>query len=248
MQPPNYTRTLGNPGCNDSAATAVKGRIIYTATGNQFGGNASLRIPRSTGGVLQGYADVVIRTGPTPDVAPCDYNFATFGSCKVAFVNAAPNEIGAGGWQKTSTTGNQIPSAVFDAILLVNGAVVKLANQTTTGFGPVNTAFGGGGPWTTGLVNITALSVLDTPPTEKFTLSGSDNRVGGIGTLSMVSGAVSNRTQTGPNGNRGWMNLAIKNSLPRPVPGLSTGAVLMLVALVAGSTLFLARRAMLATD
>ena len=251
MTATNYTVTVGNPGCLDPAATGVRGRVKYLATGNQFGGNAPARVPRSPAtpsGVIQGYADVVVRTGPSQADLPCDYNMTTTGTCKVAFANAAPNEIGAAGWKITGTTGNQIPSAVFDAIIASNGKVEKLANGTTGGYGPVNTAAGGGGPWTTGKVVITAVSLPDTPPTEVFTLTGSDNRVGGLGTLSLVSGAASNRTVTGPNGNRGWMNLSLVRALPRPVPGLSTGAVLMLVALVAGATLFLVRRAMVAAD
>jgi hypothetical protein len=62
---------------------------------------------------------------------------------------------------------------------------------------------------------------------EMFTRTGSDNRVSGIGNISLVAGAVSARTTSGPNANRGWMTLTV----PEPAAMLSAaGALLALVA------------------
>ena len=54
-----------------------------------------------------------------------------------------------------------------------------------------------------------------------------DNRtLMGGGTLSLVSGALSNRAISGPNANRGWMRLV----LPEPKAALGAGAALAALA------------------
>ena len=76
--------------------------------------------------------------------------------------------------------------------------------------GPVllNTAMSKGGPWTTGRINITNTAAV--PMTETFTLTGKDARTAnGGGTIQLVSGSVSTRATTGPNSNRGWVELQL---------------------------------------
>jgi hypothetical protein len=79
-----------------------------------------------------------------------------------------------------------------------------------------------GFPWSTGFITI---SQPGAGPPEIFFLSGTDMRVGGVGNLSMVSGALSLRALSGPNANRGWISL----NLPEPTVALGgMGALAML--------------------
>jgi hypothetical protein len=79
-----------------------------------------------------------------------------------------------------------------------------------------------GFPWSTGFITI---SQPGAGPPEIFFLSGTDMRVGGVGNLSMVSGALSLRALSGPNANRGWVSL----NLPEPTVALGgMGALAML--------------------
>ena len=73
---------------------------------------------------------------------------------------------------------------------------------------PTNMATSQPGPWTTGKIIISNPAAAGAG--EKFTLSGKDSRtVHGAGTIQMVSGAVSQRTASGPNANRGWIQLEL---------------------------------------
>lgn len=82
-----------------------------------------------------------------------------------------------------------------------------------------------GYPWTTGLITVAAPGTPMGNPAETFFLSGSDMRVAGVGNLSLVSGALSQRVLSGPNANRGWLHLTI----PEPTVALgSVGALAML--------------------
>jgi hypothetical protein len=93
-----------------------------------------------------------------------------------------------------------------------------------------------GYPWTTGMITISAFAAGQF---ELFTITGMDNRTTmGAGTIQLVSGGVSQRTQSGPNANRGWIRLVLA---PLPgVPALSTPALAVtagLMLLVAGYTM-----------
>jgi hypothetical protein len=105
-----------------------------------------------------------------------------------------------------------------------------------------NSAAGFGGPWTTGQLTVVQTKAS---PTEIFTLSGSDGRAPtGIGPISLVAGGLSNRARSGPNANRGWLNLVVGPVIPI-VPSLSGWSVasLGLVLLGIGAAgLALARR------
>ncbi len=67
------------------------------------------------------------------------------------------------------------------------------------------------------------------PSPEVFFLTGSDNRVDGIGNISLVAGGVSERTLTGPTANRGWLNFRV---VPEPTRMLMLAAGLALLALL----------------
>ena len=66
-------------------------------------------------------------------------------------------------------------------------------------------------PNATGMLSISAPLALGAA--EVFTLTGSDARVSGVGTISLVAGGLSNRAVSGPNANRGWLNLTIGSPL-----------------------------------
>ncbi len=71
---------------------------------------------------------------------------------------------------------------------------------------------------------------------EIFVISGFDNRTATnhVGSISLVAGAVSDRVLSGPNVNRGWLNLVVKQPFglvpAMTAPGLA--AAIGLLALV----------------
>ncbi len=96
------------------------------------------------------------------------------------------------------------------------------------GAAPSNMVFASKGyPWTTGLIT---LSQPSAGPAEIFYLSGTDMRVSGVGNISLVSGALSSRALSGPNGNRGWLSL----TLPEPTAALGSAAALAVLGLCHG--------------
>lgn len=85
-----------------------------------------------------------------------------------------------------------------------------------------------GFPWTTGFITLTQPLA---GPAEVFYLEGTDNRVAGNGNIQLVSGALSTRKLSGPNGNRGWLDL---NLVPEPTTALGAAGALALLGLVHG--------------
>jgi hypothetical protein len=223
-----------NPGCNGVKPTVLMnkyvGRLKYKRTGAQFGGNAVSKV--------SGTADVALNAAGV-GALPCDY---TMEDCQIAMATANPQTIGVGGgtWGGFQTTAGFAPNpGLFNGKVNAAGLVLSV---TATGIaaGNPNAAQSWGAPWTAGKVYVTVPSTAD-GGTEQFSLSGSDNRVNGIGTLSLVSGNVSDRQVTGPNANRGWMNLTISNQVPG-IPG-ANWAILALVMTMGGTALWMIRRA-----
>jgi len=104
-------------------------------------------------------------------------------------------------------------------------------NGTMAGF--TNKATSAGFPWTTGMLSITHR--LAAYVTEIFSITGMDNRTaGGAGTIQLVAGGLSNRAESGPNANRGWVQLKLAarpDAVPSMSPaGLAATAGLMLLA------------------
>jgi hypothetical protein len=101
--------------------------------------------------------------------------------------------------------------------------------QTMAGL--TNMATSVAGPFTTGMLTISAPLAAGAP--EIFTITGKDSRTaGGAGTIQLVSGALSQRTTSGPNANRGWVRLVLTAApeLPTLSPSMTVVfATLMLV-------------------
>jgi hypothetical protein len=207
----------GNPGCTSAGAgPGINGRMRYAATGAQFGGVAQA--------AAGGKADVALKGG-----APAPCNFVATPSCIIAFALATPQGTAAAGAEfdyVASTAGAGEPTGVFRGTVGAAGNVVAV---TTVGLGPglPNPATSHGGPWTTGMLSLTNTAAV---PPEIFTLSGSDNRVNGIGTISLVSGTMSARTLSGPNANRGWLSITVGET----TPALGTWGIGALAVVLAG--------------
>jgi len=91
-----------------------------------------------------------------------------------------------------------------------------------------NMATSEGFPWTTGMLTISQPAAKGSP--EVFTLTGMDSRVGGVGTISLVAGALSDRVTTGPNANRSWA----RYTLPEPGAVLGAAAALAMLGVCHG--------------
>jgi len=195
---------------------AIPGGMRYTATGAQFGG--PLRPD------ISGKATVALRVAGTPPGAVTAINdFAS---------PTGPGAIG-GPFNVQITTVAAVPGAASGVFVGSADAAGLITNVAASGLGAGigNGATSYGGPWTTGRITISQLAAS---PIETFILSGSDSRTpGGLGNISLVAGAISARVLSGPNGNRGWLNLTIVPVVPLLPPGVlaATGG---LVALAGG--------------
>jgi len=182
-------------------AVGVNGLMRYTATKNQFGGPAR--------GNAGGTADVAIRGG---SAAPCAYAAGANPNCLASMALATPQPTGAQGAAFgviVSTMGMAPPSGKLYITVTGAGAIAAATPTAAMGAGLPNPATSYGGPWTTGMLTVSVTNNVGPNP-EIFMLSGSDARaVNGAGALSLVAGSVSARLLSGPNANRGWINMQI---------------------------------------
>jgi len=91
-----------------------------------------------------------------------------------------------------------------------------------------NMATSVGFPWTTGALTISQPAAIPAP--EKFHITGMDGRVNGVGTIQLVSSALSKRLVTGPNANRSWAEY----QLPEPRAVIGAAAALAALAICHG--------------
>jgi hypothetical protein len=102
--------------------------------------------------------------------------------------------------------------------------------MTRRGFTNMASSFGF--PFTTGMITVSAPGADGGG--ELFMLTGKDSRTsGGAGTIQLVAGAVSQRVTSGPNANRGWVQLKLTKVAETPAlspAALATTAGLMLLA------------------
>lgn len=220
--PGSSVTPTGNPNCaSGKAGTAsLKGLMTYTATGAQFGG-------AMTGRVFGGANVALGGPGAGLTAAPCT-------GCKVNMALASPNSTGTGGIGNAFGGSGMSPGAapssgMLTVTVLANGIIVGATVTPSLNPGIPNAATSVGAPWTTGMLTISAPSALGVP--ELFTLSGSDARVSGVGSISLVSGGLSNRALSGPNANRGWLNLSIGSPLGT-LPSMSGPGIAALVGLM----------------
>lgn len=211
----------GNPMClGPASGSPVPGRLRYQKVLNQFGGPAQAAINGSA-------RDALVAASPPP----C----AGTAGCLAAFAQNTPPPTGPWG-APFGVANNVAHPAPSPGLYLVSATINgKIAKQTPTGMGPgvANTFVMYGGPWTTGRVTVSVTGYVK-GGTQKFTLTGSDNRVSGVGSISLVSGAVSSRPAYGVEASRGWLNLVVGSAQVHPaVPAVSPfGIGAMALALV----------------
>ena len=210
----------GDPNClNAGAGPGVNGLMIYTKTAAQFGG--------AMAGRTYGGADVALFGGGS--IPPC-----TGMNCKIAMALASPNSTGTGGIGNAfggsgMSPGAAPPSGQLTGMITAGGLVVTATPTPSNNPGLANPASGGGGPWTTGMLTVSVTAAL--AGAEIFVLTGGDSRVSGVGNISLVAGGVSNRGISGPNANRGWLNLTIGSPLGA-LPSISGPGIAALVGLM----------------
>jgi hypothetical protein len=214
---------MGNPAC--AGGTTGTGLLRYTRTVNQFGGPSQ--------GNVGGSADVALRGGLA---APC-----AGAGCVVAFFDAGPAPTGALGapFGFTNNTVPVVPNpGAFTGTVTAMGAVVNLGAALGPGLGNAGTSWGG--PITTGMITASAPQAV---PPELFQLTGNDGRASGTGAgaLSLVMGGFSQRSISGPNANRGWLNITV-GAQTSHIPVMPAYGVAALVALTALSGAYVLRR------
>lgn len=211
--------------CTDPANGAINGLMRYTATKNQFGGPMR--------GNAGGTADVAVRGG---DAAPCTYGGGANKLCIASMALATPQGTGAQGASFGVTVGTSGMAPASGKLYITVTAAGSITNAVVTpgmGAGLPNPALSYGGPWTTGMLTISVTNNVGPTP-EIFMISGSDRRAAnGRGALSLVSGSVSTRGLTGPNANRGWLNLQIGAPVGAHVPVMPAAGLAAFGALAA---------------
>jgi hypothetical protein len=211
--PGDVVTPSGNPGCpNAAGGTGINGMMRYTKTANQFGGPMRAN--------LTGTANIAF---PVAAQAPCQagpiVGARANPGCQVIFALATPAPTGAQGAAFATGTVRDPgvapnPGRYYMSITLA-GIITNIYTSDPQGPGLANPVTSYGAPWTTGMLSILVTAAVG--ETEQFTFTGSDNRVGGVGSISFVSGSVSDRSLSGPNGNRGWLNLDIgPENIPAP--------------------------------
>jgi hypothetical protein len=217
----------------------VNASLRYEATANAlqgFGGTSQA--------VVGGTASVVLRAGAT--LAPCSAtqlggtNLSCLGAFSVVTIN--PSAVGGGAFGVANiTTPPPSPGNVRPIVVLTSGTVTQ-AGATMLGTFPKNNVKTYGAPFTTGKVTVRA--PLAAGGGEVFYLQGSDNRVDGIGSISMVAGGIGSRSLSGDNANRQWLNYVVS---PFSVPSISNGGLVLLGALFLAATAWMVRRAVAPT-
>lgn len=256
---PAVTATLapgGGPGIPGTTVTqsAQGGSITYTGSAAAFGGPAQISI--STGPGAAG-GRVGPNAASVPPVASVWINFqgklpasATRIGLAGASNPAGVGQVGAPTGAPTAVTNwgpvtagnpngggvgaiNVTPAqtiggtpagitccTVTPAGSLANGSLALPANFLS------NMVTGSKGfPWTTAFITLSQPAAG-----EVFFQSGTDMRVGGVGNISLVSGALSTRALSGPNANRGWLSL----TLPEPTAALGAAGALGMLGLLHG--------------
>jgi hypothetical protein len=166
--------------------------------------------------------------GPGPWGAPVGFTVSTAGGTSMALATSP-------GTTMTAKPKKGVEPGIMVVSALAGGTIAKsvfTAMAPTAMTAPTNMAVSNGFPWTTGMIVVSAPAAIGAP--EKFTLTGMDTRVSGVGAIQLVSGTLSTRVLSGPNANRAWLRL----NLPEPSSTLAAAGGLAMLALCHG----LARR------
>lgn len=208
------------------SGTPAGSKVVYASpTNKRFGGASQTRVknigvagPMGAGviGVWADLADIMT------SMMPCKHPSlgGTRADCVANKVPAYPMTFGAAGGPKgnivkTPGTPPAKPGTVGVYIDNMTGKIKSSATLMATGV-LNNKATSVGFPWTTGALTISQPAAFGSP--EKFHITGMDGRVNGVGTLQLVSSALSKRLATGPNSNRSWAEYQL------PEPGAVLGA------------------------
>jgi hypothetical protein len=188
------------PCAGAATPTFIPGKMRYVALKNQFGGGFRGQVGGTFVLALRPAATVVAYGGP-----------------------AAPQRTGAVG-AKFGSYNQGVPppgKGVYTGVVASPlGIILSVGNKIGPGLQNTTSA-SFGGPLTTGTVTIS--QPLATPP-EIFILKGSDARTpAGSGNITLVGGAVSTRSISGPNANR----VTVNYNLPEAAAAVSAGAALL---------------------
>jgi hypothetical protein len=199
----------------------AKSKAIYTKTAAQFGGPSQTRVIVAT--PIKVWANL---GAMLPCKAPAFKG--PDASCFAPLLAAFPGKLAAAGAMAgfiTMTPGGpppMTPNIVSVSVPKVTGAIA-MSTPKAGSFMLTNMATSAGFPWTTGMLTLSQPTALGTP--EVWTITGMDSRMGGVGTISLVSGALSTRAVSGPNANRSWARYTL------PEPGAVLGAAAALAVL-----------------
>jgi hypothetical protein len=236
---PAFGSATASAGGRTGAATATimgipagAGQVRFSKTANQFGGPSRTRVVPAT--VIEVWAHGSTITAPCkhPAFGGSTANPNDSG-CIAVMVEAHPMTLGVAGAPIASPAETTPGGAVMTkGVRVVSvptsmGLVAKSAVAGKTA--PIsNMATTEGFPFTTGMITISQPAAKGSP--EVFKLTGGDNRVAGVGTISLVTGGLSNRVATGPNANRSWA----RYTLPEPGAVLGAAAALAMLGLCHG--------------
>jgi hypothetical protein len=249
----------GPPSCTGPGDGVINGLMQYTKTSHQFGGTGQFGEPTAnffTKAQALGIQSVNVALNGGGGGANCQYDNGANPTCKAIFAFASVAVTGAQGGTMgfaNSTPGGTPTPNVGRIFMSVNGLgsitnVFGPTNTTTPKSGLPNAATSFGGPWTTGRLKVSVTNAIPPNPLEVFTLTGSDARnASGVGTISLVTGAMANREVTGPNANRGWLNLCVgaPTGIDCPqftVPTMRTHGLVALMGLLALAGGYILRR------
>jgi hypothetical protein len=214
--------------------SVLGGKMTYSNTlGSRFGGAAQFLLsPGAAAGLIAAPVTIYGKINASPTGTPaCTHPVFPGGAnpaCVAGILGAFPSAtglLGPGGAAFATVMTAGVPGiapnvAAVKLGLTPLGTISAAALVATAGL-PTNKATSAGGQWTTGQIIIEHPTAAGAG--EKFTLSGKDSRTaGGRGTIQMVSGAISKRNFTGPNANRGWVELQLdKDFADGNVPAMS---------------------------
>jgi len=227
MPAPIFGSAMFRAGGRTGAATTflpgpvAGGLVRFQKTTAQFGGPLQSRIAAATPALLWGWLG-----GPLPCKHPVFGGADTACQARLLTLDLgsllAPGAIV--GFTKTTPGGppSMSPNVVFASIPNQTGLVAMSVGASTTS-ALTNMATTVGFPWTTGQIRVSSVSALAIA--EVFTLTGMDSRMDGVGTISLVSGAISDRKLSGPNSHFAWLQFTV------PEPGPALGAAVAIAAL-----------------